>query len=76
MGPAGPAVLGDVLVPCGADVVHSTDVPPVPGLGELRQVHELVRTRSRSVESQEDGLHEARFKQLRDTRHRWRPSGS
>ena len=58
VGPAGTTVLGDVLVPCAADVVHSTHVPPVPGLGELHQVHELVRTRGRSVEIPEDRRHE------------------
>ena len=68
MGPAGPTVLRDVLVPCGADVVDSTNIPPVPGLGKLRQVHELVRTRRRSVETQKDSM-KLKFKQQRDTQY-------
>ena len=42
MGPAGAAVLGDVLVTSGAGVVDAIDIPPVPGLRELNEVQEFV----------------------------------
>lgn len=43
VGPAGPAVLGDVLVPSGAGVIHPVHVPPVPALRQRRHVQVLVR---------------------------------
>lgn len=48
MGPAGAAVLGDVLVASRADEVGSVDVPPVPRLGQLRDLQVLMRPRTRS----------------------------
>lgn len=44
MCPAGAAVLRDVLVTGGAGVVDAADVPPVPGLWQLSEVQELMRT--------------------------------
>lgn len=38
MGPAGATVLGNVLVASCADVVGAIDVPPVPGLRQIRYV--------------------------------------
>ena len=35
MGPTGAAVLGNVLIPHVSQVVDTTDVAPVPGIGEL-----------------------------------------
>lgn len=50
--PAGAAVLGDVLVAGGADVVDAVDVSPVPGFGQIGNVEILVRTRSGPVKDQ------------------------
>lgn len=38
MGPAGATVLGNVLVACRAGKVYAIDVPPVPRLGQIRNV--------------------------------------
>lgn len=38
VGPAGPAVLRNVLVPSRADIVGPVDVPPVPGFGQVGDV--------------------------------------
>ena len=46
--PAGAAVLRDVLVPSRGGVVDAVDVPPVPGLWQLSEVQEFMRTRSGS----------------------------
>lgn len=43
MGPAGPAVLRDVLVPSGAGVVDAVDISPVPAFWERRDIQVLVR---------------------------------
>lgn len=43
MGPAGPTVLRDVLVPSGAGEVDTVHVPPVPALGQRGDVQVLVR---------------------------------
>lgn len=42
MGPAGPAVLRNVLVAGGAGIVDAVNVAPVPALGELSSVQVLV----------------------------------
>lgn len=39
-----------MLVAGGADIVHTIHVPPVPGLGQLNEVQDFMRTRSSSVE--------------------------
>lgn len=44
MSPAGAAVLRDVLVTGRTDVVDAIYVPPVPGLWQLNQVQEFMRT--------------------------------
>lgn len=44
MSPAGAAVLRDVLVTGCTDVVDAINVPPVPGLWQLNQVQEFMRT--------------------------------
>lgn len=54
VGPAGPAVLGDVLVPSGAGVIHPVHVPPVPALRQRRHVQVLVRAGVRPARGRDE----------------------
>lgn len=65
MGPAGPAVLRDVLVAGGAGIVDAIDVPPVPALRELGDVQVLVRPGVGSVWRQRRALVACIFRQTR-----------
>lgn len=53
MRPAGAAILRDVLVASRADEVGPVDVPPVPRLGQVRDVQVLMGPRTSSGNGEE-----------------------